>query len=410
MTYLIAKYAIIFLATGVLGFLLGRWWVRRSFVDVTESYGTLSKAASAAPWDKLWGRLDNLPQPDLEPVRHGLAELDTRVQAIPVPPQPEPVDLAPVNERIEQVEALIAKLPKPEKAERVDLHPVIQRMEGIETLIANLPQPEKPQRVDLQPVTQRMDGIEALIANLPQPEKPQRVDLQPVTQRMEGIEALIANLPQPEKAERVDLNPINHRIGHLETLIGNLPKPEKAQTVDLNPINQRMQRIEALIANLPKHEPAEQVDLDPVNRRMDRIDEALRAIKIPAAPELGPVADRLHIIEGRLIKLTSQKERKKDTVVPGPILLKSAKYGTKDDLKRISGVGPKLERLLNRNGVYYFWQVADWNAKDIKTMDNRLAVFKGRISRDSWVRQAKTLSKRSKVQRPTSSIAAAPAG
>ena len=50
-----------------------------------------------------------------------------------------------------------------------------------------------------------------------------------------------------------------------------------------------------------------------------------------------------------------------------------------------------LENLLNKNGVYYFWQVASWSSNDIEIMDQRLDVFKGRILRDNWVSQAKQL-------------------
>jgi len=57
----------------------------------------------------------------------------------------------------------------------------------------------------------------------------------------------------------------------------------------------------------------------------------------------------------------------------------------------ISGIGPKLERLLNKNGVYYFWQLAGWTEQDIDVMDERLDTFKGRIGRDDWVSQAKQL-------------------
>ena len=73
-------------------------------------------------------------------------------------------------------------------------------------------------------------------------------------------------------------------------------------------------------------------------------------------------------------------------------MLKSATMGKKDDLKKISGVGPKLERLLNQIGVYYFWQVASWKNSDVETVDDLLDVFKGRIDRDNWVSQAKKLN------------------
>jgi len=66
-------------------------------------------------------------------------------------------------------------------------------------------------------------------------------------------------------------------------------------------------------------------------------------------------------------------------------------HGDKDDLKRISGVGPKLEGLLNQNGVYYFWQVASWDSTDILFIDEQLDAFKGRIARDEWTKQASKL-------------------
>jgi large subunit ribosomal protein L21 len=67
-------------------------------------------------------------------------------------------------------------------------------------------------------------------------------------------------------------------------------------------------------------------------------------------------------------------------------LLTEAK-GEADDLKRISGVGPKLEGLLHDNGVFHFWQIAEWTASEVSYMDDQLS-FKGRIDRDDWIKQA----------------------
>lgn len=62
-----------------------------------------------------------------------------------------------------------------------------------------------------------------------------------------------------------------------------------------------------------------------------------------------------------------------------------------DDLKRISGVGPKLEGVLNDLGFYHFDQIARWTDAEIQWVDNRLK-FKGRIVRDDWVSQAKAFA------------------
>ena len=72
-------------------------------------------------------------------------------------------------------------------------------------------------------------------------------------------------------------------------------------------------------------------------------------------------------------------------------LLTEARGGQPDDLKKISGVGPKLEGLLHENGVFHFDQVAAWTADEIAYMDDKLS-FKGRIERDNWIEQAAKLA------------------
>lgn len=64
--------------------------------------------------------------------------------------------------------------------------------------------------------------------------------------------------------------------------------------------------------------------------------------------------------------------------------------GTADDLKKISGVGPKLEEKLNDLGIFHYWQVAGFSADDVSRVDDELN-FKGRIERDDWIGQAKKL-------------------
>ena len=75
-----------------------------------------------------------------------------------------------------------------------------------------------------------------------------------------------------------------------------------------------------------------------------------------------------------------------------PATLAAARDGGADDLKKIKGVGPKLEALCNRLGFYHFDQIAQWGAAEIAWVDSRLK-FKGRIERDDWVAQASELAK-----------------
>ncbi len=75
-----------------------------------------------------------------------------------------------------------------------------------------------------------------------------------------------------------------------------------------------------------------------------------------------------------------------------PKLLDAPEGGAADDLKRIKGVGPKLEEMLNKMGVFHFSQIASWSASEIAWVDQNLESFKGRASRDSWVDQANVLA------------------
>ena len=67
-----------------------------------------------------------------------------------------------------------------------------------------------------------------------------------------------------------------------------------------------------------------------------------------------------------------------------------ASEGT-DDLKKLSGVGPALEKKLHEAGVTSFAQIAAWTEADIADFDEKLS-FKGRIEREGWVEQAKELA------------------
>jgi NADH-quinone oxidoreductase subunit E len=66
-----------------------------------------------------------------------------------------------------------------------------------------------------------------------------------------------------------------------------------------------------------------------------------------------------------------------------------------DDLKAISGIGPKLETVLNGLGVWTYAQIASWTKEEIAWVDDYLS-FKGRIGRDDWIGQAAKLARKGK--------------
>jgi NADH-quinone oxidoreductase subunit E len=75
-----------------------------------------------------------------------------------------------------------------------------------------------------------------------------------------------------------------------------------------------------------------------------------------------------------------------------PAALSAPMGGKADDLKLIAGIGPKLEVLCHQLGFYHFDQIAAWTPAEIAWVDAALEGFKGRVTRDKWVVQARILA------------------
>ncbi|MGD0720424.1 MAG: 30S ribosomal protein S2 [Roseiarcus sp.] len=70
--------------------------------------------------------------------------------------------------------------------------------------------------------------------------------------------------------------------------------------------------------------------------------------------------------------------------------LLTAPRGAPDDLAKLTGVGPQIVKKLNDHGVFHYWQIGAMTKAEADKLDADLK-FNGRIARDNWVEQAKTL-------------------
>ena len=74
-----------------------------------------------------------------------------------------------------------------------------------------------------------------------------------------------------------------------------------------------------------------------------------------------------------------------------PVGYVSPRGGRGDDLKRIRGIGPQNEGRLHALGIWHFAQIAAWSHDNVSWVGSYLA-FPGRIDREEWIAQAKTLA------------------
>ncbi|MCK8781494.1 5' DNA nuclease [Rhizobium sp. NTR19] len=126
----------------------------------------------------------------------------------------------------------------------------------------------------------------------------------------------------------------------------------------------------------------------------------------PVTPEVRPstrretVAPTTPEVTATVVKAKAPVRKKAEKPAVVAVKLKSeaaqkaktARRGVGSDLKRISGIGPKLETVLKGKGVANIAQIAAWTDEDVARFEQELGL-EGRIGRDDWVGQAKALVK-----------------
>ncbi len=133
-------------------------------------------------------------------------------------------------------------------------------------------------------------------------------------------------------------------------------------------------KLAAVLDETPPDEGKSEVEIRPENVR-------------PAAAKKATVDVKLSVVPARS---TAEK--------PEAVTKSASRLRKPDDLKQISGVGPKIEQVLNAKGVRSFAVIAGWSDEDVARIDAELG-FEGRIARDGWVAQAKAFGAKARKRK-----------
>ncbi len=373
MGFLIAEILGLLVLAAIGGGVFVYWWVRRRSVDGSSEHAHLRTqiaeldtvrqaksqaetqlALAEAETEQLRARL----QDELGWRKRLLEKLDTMT--------PEP--LTPVLERLGTVETSVAKL------ENTDLSAVEATLGAVAETVSTIRPP------DLGPVEGRLDRIETAVASL------RNADLSTVEEEVGAVRSTLGAVDKKISAIRpAEVAPIERRLTAMDKHVRTLRNP------DLSRVDSRVESVADAVTRLERRTPTS-TDVSGIRKRLDAIEKALKDRPRFERHRTAP--------KTRAARKTAPARRK--VRQPGANLLAAPRHGKPDDLKRISGVGPKLERMLNDMGVYYFWQVSDWRKADVAFVDDRLPAFKGRIARDGWVRQASALIRETGATPPPS--------
>ena len=384
---------------------------------------------------------------DLEPLEQKIASLQLTVENLP---QPLQVDLAPIQSRLGDVERQIAGLPGEISIEPTDFAPLANELGALRAQMSQLVANTEIRDPNIALVAEKLNGLEKSI-NDAAFQTQNALDIDPLLERADRLESLIrvgndesAETSQRlatvdenvkslfERDDKLPLGELSSALGGIETRMAEIASLTAATNNSGQRINQQLNQLDRHMESLQSHrlptekelsslsknvdslrdeiqvsaEERREFEQSTFSKRFDQLENTLETRHAAQLKQMAPIDQRLSEIHNKLSALNAlapeviSENGSRPSI--GPKLLKRPEFGKKDNLQQIAGIGPKLEQSLNKLGVYYYWQIAAWNKRDIRTVDANLEAFRGRIERDDWVSQAKLLRKLSHVSRSPS--------
>lgn len=123
-----------------------------------------------------------------------------------------------------------------------------------------------------------------------------------------------------------------------------------------------------------------------VQRQQDKLAFAERVDELQA--QLNQRVQRIYELERAeqstsLPKPNNGQAKQAEEAAPRKLLFN--RPNNRDDLKKIKGVGPVMERILNELGITTFEQIANFGPDDVARVAAQINTFPGRIEKDDWV-------------------------
>lgn len=120
----------------------------------------------------------------------------------------------------------------------------------------------------------------------------------------------------------------------------------------------------------------------------DRVERALGSLGVPTRSDVADLSRRVDELSQAVSALTKSPKASGDTRARAQTASRAAAEGP-DDLKRINGIGPALERKLNAAGITLYSQIAAWTDAEVAEIEGEVINRSGQVSREDWIAQAK---------------------
>ncbi|MBK7871065.1 MAG: DUF1049 domain-containing protein [Saprospiraceae bacterium] len=148
--------------------------------------------------------------------------------------------------------------------------------------------------------------------------------------------------------------------------------------------NAMRSRLEALEEKLNK------VEVENANLKGTLQDIKTTSGSAPVSFERSAPLNTVEEIEEPVFNLGTNK-----AILMDPLLQQSHE---RDDLTKIEGISPFLEKKLNESGIFTYEQISQWDSADINRIVQAIGYLPGRIEKEDWIGQAIKLQQKQKMQ------------
>jgi predicted flap endonuclease-1-like 5' DNA nuclease len=352
-----------------IGWIFGRWMQRGTLAEDFESQLTAERERTEKIEARLNDRSADLDraQLDLKGGEGIVGDLQAELQAVRTGAADLEVQVGELAEKDTEIERLTAELAGKSELEAQPAA-LDDKNTEIERLTAEL---AGKSELEAQPAAldDKNTEIERLTAELAGKSELE-AQLAALDDKNTEIERLTAELAGKSELE-AQLAALDDKNTEIERLGGQLESCGLARD-----------RLTGDVSQL-------QHDLTQRNDRIEELEAKLEGVAEPESePEVAPEPEPEPVVAPLAAGVEPTKEEAIARIAEIAKRTAGGAPAADDDLKKVHGIGPKLERTLKGLGITSFRQIANFHENDIAFVTAALDSFRGRIERDDWMSSA----------------------
>jgi len=211
-----------------------------------------------------------------------------------------------------------------------------------------------------------------------------RTSLQDRETKLKKLSTILIKLQELERKQKDKIRSGAHTIERL--MLQAQEKSSKIQDLhnELNEMEQSQLSAQSNSSDIKQEFYELQAKLSDRETKLDLVQQELESQRLTAVS----LEKELQVIQTQVTTAPANDLEMNLVKSTRPVWLLEEPQGAVDDLQKIKGIGPVIEKLLNEIGIFHYNQLGRMSESDCLWVSDRIKTFPKRIKRDRWQQQA----------------------